>query len=141
MIKSTVKLLATGLGLGLLPKAPGTFGTLLGVVLAVLFPDNLWLVTGACVLGIWIANEGEKIFNQHDCPKIVIDEIAGFLVASYGWHGYQLIYAFILFRIFDIVKPFPVRQLQKLPGGLGVMVDDIAAGLLANLVIYMVTHI
>lgn len=139
MMKVMVKLLASGFGLGLIPKAPGTFGTLLGVALALLFPDNIWLVTAACVLGIWIANEGEKIFNQHDCPKIVIDEIAGFLIASYGWHNYHLIYAFILFRFFDIVKPFPVRQLQRLPGGLGVMVDDIAAGLLANLVLYMVT--
>lgn len=139
MINGLIKLLATGLGLGLIPKAPGTFGTLLGVVLAVLFPDNIWLAASSCVIGIWIANEAEKIFNQHDCPKIVIDEVAGFLVASYGWHGYQLIYAFVLFRLFDILKPFPVRQLQKLPGGLGVMVDDIVAGFMANLVLYVVT--
>lgn len=137
MRKGLVSFLATGLGLGYLPKAPGTFGTLLGLILAIVLPDNFYLLAGVCILGIWISNEAEQVFNEHDCPKIVIDEIAGFLIAAYGWHGSYLVAAFVLFRILDITKPFPVRQLQNLPGGLGVMADDLAAGLIVNILLIL----
>lgn len=137
MMRNIVNLLACGLGLGYVPWAPGTFGTLLGVILAILVPDNMYLVTVVCIFGIWAANEAEKNLDQHDSPKIVIDEIAGFLIAAYNWDGIYLVTAFILFRFFDIIKPFPVNQLQKLPGGLGIMADDIAAGLMANIVLML----
>lgn len=136
-----VTLLASGLGLGFVPFAPGTFGTLLGMVLAFLFPDNKIMIGAVAVLGIWIANEAEVIFQQHDSPKIVIDEAAGYLLASYGWSGYYLLVAFVLFRFFDIVKPFPVKQLQNLPGGLGIMADDLVAGIFSNIVLYIVTFL
>lgn len=133
MRKNLIILMASGFGIGYVPKGSGTLGTVLGLLLAALFPDNLYLVIGISLLGVWIAHEAEKIFDEHDSPKIVIDEIAGFLIAAYNWHGFYLIIAFILFRILDIFKPDPIRQLQKLPGGMGVMVDDLAAGLLSNL--------
>lgn len=137
MKRKLIVLLATGFGLGMLPKAPGTFGTLLGVILAAIFPDNLYLVMAVSILGIWISQEAEQILEEHDCPNIVIDEIAGYLIAAFNWHGYYLVAAFVLFRVFDIIKPPPIRQLQKLPGGIGVMADDLAAGLLTNLVFWL----
>lgn len=141
MKKNLIILLATGFGLGMFPKAPGTFGTLFGMALAVIFPDNLYLVLSVSLLGVWVAHEAEKILQQHDSPKIVIDEIAGYLIAAFNWHGYYLLIVFILFRAFDIIKPEPIRVLQKLPGGLGVMADDLAAGLLANLLLLLTTRI
>ena len=134
MRKNFIVLLASGFGLGLIPKAPGTFGTLLGLVLAVLFPDNIFLITGIAVLGIWICQEAEKTLQEHDSPKIVVDEIAGYLIAVYTWDGIYLIIGFLLFRFLDILKPAPINRLQKLPGGLGVMADDLAAGLITNII-------
>ena len=141
MRRSLIILLSSGLGLGFIPKVPGTFGTALGLFLAVLAPDHIYLVLGLSVLGIWASQEAEKVFAEHDSPKIVIDEVAGYLIAAYNRHGYYLIVAFILFRILDILKPPPIRQLQKLPGGLGVMADDLAAGLATNLVIGVIAYL
>lgn len=141
MKQDLIVFMATGLGVGMAPKAPGTFGTLLGVALAAIFPDNLYLVIAVSILGIWISQEAEKILEDHDSPKIVIDEIAGYLVAAFNWHGYYLLAAFALFRIFDIFKPEPIGRLQKLPGGIGIMADDLAAGLLTNLVLLLTTKI
>lgn len=141
MRKGLITFIASGFGLGYIPKAPGTFGTVLGVVLAFFIPDNLLFVTGVSVFGVWVSNEAEIILEEHDSPKIVIDEIAGFLIATYSWQGYYSIAAFILFRVFDILKPWPLKNLQKLPGGLGIMVDDIVAGLLANISLILITYI
>ncbi|MBU7005263.1 phosphatidylglycerophosphatase A family protein [Phosphitispora fastidiosa] len=134
MRKNIIILLASGFGLGLIPKAPGTFGTLLGLVLAVLFPDNIFLITSTVVLGIWISQEAEMALQEHDSPKIIVDEIAGYLIAVYTWNGIYLIIGFLLFRALDILKPAPINRLQKLPGGFGVMADDLAAGLITNII-------
>ncbi|MHB9094225.1 MAG: phosphatidylglycerophosphatase A family protein [Eubacteriales bacterium] len=141
MKKNLILLFASGFGLGLIPKAPGTFGTLLGLILAAIFPNNIYLLVGIGVIGVWLSHEAEKVLEEHDSPKIVIDEVAGFLIAAYNWHGFYLIMAFILFRILDVFKPDPIRQLQKLPGGIGIMADDLAAGLLTNLAIRLATRI
>lgn len=140
-MKNIILLLASGFGLGYTPKGPGTVGSILGVVLALLFPNNLYLVIGVGLLGVLVANEAEKILEEHDSPKIVIDEIAGFLIAAYGWSGGYLVLAFVLFRILDILKPEPLRSLQRLPGGLGIMTDDLLAGLLANLAVRLATYL
>ncbi len=140
-MKNVILLLASGFGLGYTPKAPGTVGSLFGLVLALMFPSNLYLIIGVGLLGVWLANEAEKILGEHDSPKIVIDEIAGFLLAAYGWSGYYLVLAFILFRILDIMKPEPLRSLQRLPGGLGIMTDDLLAGLMANLALRLATYL
>lgn len=140
-MKNLILLVATGFGLGYSPKAPGTVGTLLGVGLAFFLPSNLYLLIGVGLLGVLVANEAEKILEEHDSPKIVIDEIAGFLIAAYGWSGGYLVLAFVLFRILDILKPEPLRSMQKLPGGLGIMTDDLLAGLLANLAVRLATYL
>lgn len=140
-MKKIIAFLASGLGLGYIPFAPGTFGTLLGLFLAMVSPDNILLISFISIAGIWLAHEAEKIFGEHDSPKIVIDEVAGYLIGAYHYNGLSLIYVFFIFRIFDILKPFPIKQLQKLPGGMGVMVDDLAAGVLTNLIMFLTVYL
>lgn len=136
-------LISTGLGIGYIPLAPGTFGSLLGVVLHVL----LYLVGGPAAalagllavtaLGFWAAGAAERHFGRRDPGNVVVDEIAGqmlsllFLPLTPG----VAVAGFLLFRLFDIVKPFPARQLEALPGGSGIMADDLMAGLYANLIL------
>jgi len=132
-------LLATGFGTGLAPRAPGTAGTLAGVLLYLALADlPLPLYLGATlalfVLGVWICARAARDLRAHDHPSIVFDEMIGYLVtmagapAGFGW----LILGFVLFRCFDIIKPWPISLLdRKVPGGFGIMLDDLAAGLLA----------
>jgi len=141
MRKRLVLMFASGFGAGLAPKASGTFGTFAGLLIAVLVADSIFLIAVVSVLGTWIAHEAEVLLGEHDSPRIVVDEIAGFLIAAYMLHGYYLVAAFVLFRAFDILKPFPINRLQKLPGGLGIMADDLAAGFLTNMVIRMAVYI
>lgn len=143
--------IAYGFGSGLAPKAPGTWGTLVGLpfwfLLHWLAPEPLAYV-GACVLlfvfGCWICGESSRLLGLHDAPGIVFDEIVGFLItcfpllylpadaAEWPW----LIAAFVLFRFFDIIKPWPIRWLdRKVEGGLGIMIDDVLAGIFAALCI------
>ena len=86
-------------------------------------------------VAVWIAGEAEKIFNKKDSGLIVIDEMAGFLVTLYGipLTGVSLLVGFLLFRLMDITKPFPIRRLEKaLPSGWGIVGDDVLAGVYAN---------
>jgi phosphatidylglycerophosphatase A len=82
-------------------------------------------------LGIWAADRAEPIFGEKDSSKIVVDEIAGFMIANFAAAAglAPLIAAFILFRFFDIIKPYPARRAERLPGGAGVVLDDVVAGL------------
>ena len=141
--------IATGLGLGYLPKAPGTFGSSLGVLLALgAFSSNaslpflLGLTLAVSLAGIWAATSTAAYLNKKDPPVVVIDEVSGQLIAFLGialagtpfvpgWK--YLLAGFILFRVFDIWKPFPARLAESLPGGLGIMADDWVAGLYAAL--------
>jgi phosphatidylglycerophosphatase A len=138
-----IKILATGLGLGYSPLAPGTVGSLLGIPFfyaIAFFPWPLYLLTAAAFacLAIYIAHEAEIVFARKDSPYIVIDEVAGmlftcFLVTPTAVH---IAAGFLLFRFFDVVKIFPANWFQNhLPGGLGVVADDLAAGVYANLVL------
>lgn len=140
-----VKILATGFGSGLAPLAPGTAGTLAGIPLYLLFsvlPWPIWLITvlAFTCLAWRISDEAERLFGRKDAQCIVIDEIAGlqwtlFLVAPTALH---LVLGFALFRLFDIAKPFPARLFQeRIPGGLGVVADDLAAGVYGNLVLQL----
>ena len=127
------KHLATLGPVGYLPVAPGTFGTLVALVVVLLIRPTLMLhlllLAVSVVLGVVASSEAERVLDRKDSQHIVIDEFAGYIVAiaflplSAGF----LIAAFVLFRIFDIVKPPPIRGLQYLKGGTGVMADDIAA--------------
>ena len=136
-------IVATGLGIGYAPLVPGTFGSLLGVALYALlaalggWPAVLAGLVAVTALGFWSADATERQLRTRDPGLIVIDEISGqmvsliFLPLNLG----VLVAGFFLFRLFDILKPFPVRRLEGLPGGSGIMADDLMAGLYANLVL------
>ncbi len=134
-LKQPVHLLALGFGTGLVPIAPGTAGTLLAVLPAWLTADWPWLLRAGIVVavsaaGVWICGESARRLGAHDHPAIVWDEIAGFLAiclvvpADPFWFAA----AFALFRLFDIVKPWPIRDLDhSISGGIGIMLDDLVA--------------
>jgi phosphatidylglycerophosphatase A len=142
-MRKLVLFIATGGGSGYAPIAPGTAGSAVGVVLWALCIQGpglspgayLAILAGLSVVAIWAAGEAEKIFQKRDDGRITVDEIAGQLLAlallPAGW-GMALA-AFLLFRLFDIWKPWPARLAERLPGGLGVVADDLMAGLYANL--------
>ena len=145
---------ATAGGAGLFPVAPGTVGSLLALPLAVaLFHPPPWiygLVTaGLLAGGTWAADRAERLFGRKDDGRIVIDEVVGQLVAlapllAYRGEGFErstgillVVTGFVAFRGFDIWKPFPVRWAERrFAGGLGVMLDDVAAGALGAAVVF-----
>ncbi|MBF0628395.1 MAG: phosphatidylglycerophosphatase A [Magnetococcales bacterium] len=141
-------ILATFFGAGHLPKAPGTWGTVAAVPLAVLSQwmgeRFAWILLLVITLaGIWSADRACTLLARKDPKEVVIDEVAGFLltmmVAPPGW-GWMM-GGFVLFRLFDILKPWPVNALERLPGGWGVMADDLAAGACAGLCLYWIVRI
>ncbi|MBU1262961.1 phosphatidylglycerophosphatase A [bacterium] len=135
--------LAQGAGLGRLPFIPATFGSLWGVVLWLTFCSSLCYIATLFVViigGTLLADIAEKESGIKDDRKIVVDEIAGFLITMIGlprqipW----LVAGFILFRLLDIIKPPPINSLQNLRGGLGIMADDVAAGVLGCCLLHLV---
>lgn len=140
-----VHFLAFGLGTGASPYAPGTVGTLLGIPLVYLLSQwSLWvylLVTVVLtVIGIWVCDKTSKDIGVHDHGGIVIDEVAGYLVTMIAVpvNVWTLIAAFFIFRFFDIIKPWPIGWLDKqVQGGVGIMVDDLLAGVYGLAVIWI----
>jgi phosphatidylglycerophosphatase A len=150
-------------GVGYIKYAPGTWGSLVGVLLyliwsvlvgaldlngysggavtAVSFVVNGGAVGLVVAVGIWAAGQAAKLFGEKDPQKIVVDEVMGQLVTylfipfGSGWR--LLLAGFVLFRLFDIFKPYPIRRFETLPGGFGVCIDDIAAGVYAGLVLFV----
>lgn len=150
-VPSAAVWLATGFGLGRLPRAPGTYGSALGVALVVVLwmalgvpiaEFNLYLVAACAVValaGVWASSHAVAHFQKKDPQQVVIDEISGQMIAFLGvtalnWQ--YLLAGFILFRALDIWKPFPARRMESLPGGWGVMADDWAAGIYAALILW-----
>ncbi len=145
LLKKPTAFIAYGFGAGLSPKAPGTFGTLVAIPIYWLIQD--WSLTAylvftliAFLLGIWICQRTVDWLKQDDPGAIVWDEVVGYLVtmiaAPKGW--LWIVLGFILFRFFDIVKPWPVSLAdKKLHGGLGIMLDDVIAGILSLMVIHL----
>ncbi|MEK7679784.1 MAG: phosphatidylglycerophosphatase A [Deltaproteobacteria bacterium] len=139
--KNIVKFLATGAYAGCFPVAPGTAGTAAGVIivwLASLFSPFVQIAATAVILAlsIPIASAGLKLFGGKDPGQIVFDEIAGTMVSFFLMpvNAPSIILLFMLFRFFDIVKPFPAGVIdRKLEGGAGVVLDDVAAGIYANI--------
>lgn len=140
---------ASGLFTGYIPKAPGTFGTALAVALYLpLAPLNtpaqlpvyLAVVAFVCLLGIAASNYAEKVHGGKDPQQVVIDEIVGYFISMtlLPTNGYYLVSAFLLFRVFDIWKPTPIREIQRLKGGVGVMIDDALAGVYACAILHVV---
>jgi len=165
-------------GVGYLPLAPGTWGSMLAVAfywyLATLMGGSidtaatidppiflcgqLIVIIVITVLGIWAASVTERVLVIRDPQKVVIDEVVGQLIAlsplplmmslwpdrirndAFGW-GVMILAAFLLFRFFDIVKPYPARKLESLHGGLGIMLDDLVAGVYAAIVVAVIVAI
>lgn len=144
IIKDPVMLLAFGFGSGLARKMPGTLGTVAAIPLyLVLQPSGLVIYTLATLIsvvaGIYICDQAAKKLQVHDFGGIVWDEIAGYLITMWGlpltWQS--LLAGFVLFRIFDIVKPWPIGWLDRhVHGGLGIMLDDVTAGVVAATVLH-----
>ena len=154
--------LAQGLGIGRIPVAPGTFGSVVGLAwfALLLLAGNLLFFLIGCLVGIalsvWLCGVGEKVLNAKDPGSVVFDEIAAIPVCFVGWIAIQIhntgslprpelffskanwlvtLSVFGAFRFFDVLKPWPVRQSQSLPGGWGVTIDDFLAALYVNAVV------
>ena len=146
VLSSPVHFLAFGFGSGLAPFAPGTVGTLMAIPLYLLMqsltlPLYLLVTTIVCVVGIWICGKSSDLLGVHDHSGIVWDEFAGYFItmiaAPPGW--LWIIIGFALFRLFDIWKPWPISVLDKqVHGGLGIMVDDILAGVFSLLCLQLI---
>ncbi len=172
--KDYLALVLATCGVGYLPLAPGTWGSLVGFGLYLLvrgalvkvlfevalqFRLNLFhlyyaviafemlIALGLTVVGVWAASRTEKLSGKKDPSKVVIDEVAGqfialvavpFMVEDAWW---SLILAFILFRFFDIVKPYPARRLESLESGLGIMADDVVAAIYAAIGVALVVAV
>jgi phosphatidylglycerophosphatase A len=132
---------ATVLGVGYAPVAPGTFGSAAGLLIWWLLPASTAAQAAAIILifvaGSWGGNIAERHFGRTDPGQVVIDEVMGMLITLFvnpvGWKG--ALAGFLLFRIFDVIKPYPANTLEQLHGGVGVMADDGMAAIYANLVL------
>lgn len=141
MNEKLTRFLATGFGAGLSPYAPGTAGTLIGALICLPFIPLPWIarllfVAALLSFSVYVAGQAEKIFEKKDDQRIVIDEIIGLQITMLpvAINILNLCFAFVLFRMFDIWKPYPVKNLQELTGGWGVVMDDVAAGIYAGAV-------
>lgn len=157
--------LAQGFGIGRIPVAPGTFGSIVGIAwfALLLLAENIWLYLLGCVVGlavsVWLCGVGEKVLNAKDPGSVVMDEIAAIPICCIGWvllvlaktgsfpkpafffsgHNWLgVVGVFCAFRLFDVWKPWPVRQSQNLPGGWGVTIDDALAAVYVNVVVIAV---
>ena len=157
--------IAQGLGIGRIPVAPGTFGSMAGVLwfALLLLTGNLWLFAAgtiaAVALSVWLCGAAEKTLGQTDPGSVVLDEIAAMPVCYGSWVAILIcrtgampgiadffssrtwpltVGVFVAFRFFDVAKPWPVYQSQSLPGGWGVTIDDVLAAVYVNLVVLLV---
>jgi phosphatidylglycerophosphatase A len=137
---------------GYSPFAPGTAGSVVGIAVWILLFDPMWRHSPALCLAVfavvfavscWIANEAEKIFGQHDCSKIVIDEVLGMVFTMVGNPSSvaALAIGFVVFRVADVIKPWPAAAIDRgMRNGAGVMLDDLAAAVYANIALHAITH-
>lgn len=148
-LKNPIHALGLGFGSGLAPSAPGTFGSLAAIPFYLLFsglslPYYLALLVICAVVGVWICDQTAQALGVHDHPAIVWDEFVGvwitLIAAPAGW--LPLVLGFALFRFFDILKPWPISWLdQHVSGGLGIMLDDILAGVFACLCLHFLLRL
>lgn len=141
------RIVATGFGSGYAPWAPGTFGSLAGLPLAwglghLALTWHLLAIAALFALGVPVCTVAARGFGEHDPSRIVWDEVVGLqcTLALAPLHWSIFAGGFLLFRWFDITKPFPIKRLERLPEGLGIMADDVAAGLYAAVLLLPVAH-
>lgn len=131
-------------GVGYLPLIPGTFGSMVGVAIFLLlvnWPLQVFFIPVIVVLGVWAASRTEQLLGKKDPGKVVVDEVAGQMIsllplsflADGPWFVWVIV-SFNLFRLFDIFKPYPARRFEALPGGFGIMADDLVAGIYGAIV-------
>jgi phosphatidylglycerophosphatase A len=148
------KLISTSLGFGYFPYGPGTMGAIFGIILwlplylwasaELILPITLGLIVVFTILGVWSSTIAEKFWGP-DPSRVVMDETVGQWIAllpvtcvSPWW---EILVAFVLFRFFDIVKPLGVRKMESLPGGYGIMADDILAGIYGAIIIVIINQL
>ena len=144
-MKRVIILLATGCYVGYSPLIPGTTGTLVAIPLYFILSHlpplyYLAILLGSIYIAIWASDRAEVLLQSRDCRHIVIDEMVGFMVAMFMVPPTlrNILLGFFLFRALDIIKPFPIRVLEeRVRGGYGVVLDDIVAGVYANLIIHV----
>jgi phosphatidylglycerophosphatase A len=149
ILRDPVHFLAFGFGSGLSPKAPGTMGTLASLPLvALLMQASLWAylcsIVMLSIVGIYLCGESARRLNAHDHPGIVWDEFVGMAITMIAvpltWTN--LLMGFLLFRGFDIFKPWPIREADhRLAGGLGIMLDDVVAGIFACILLHGIMQV
>lgn len=135
-MKTWYGLVATVGTVGAYSKMPGTLGSAVACVIFILCRGvPLWAIAAVIVLGTVAAGRYAAACERTDPGEVVIDEVVGFWISCWGLDPSFAIAGLFLFRIVDITKPFPIRQLEKLPGGVGIMADDIAGGVVVNLLL------
>jgi phosphatidylglycerophosphatase A len=149
ILRQPVHLVAFGFGAGLSPYAPGTLGTLVGLPLVLLMapwglPAQLATIAIAIVIGIYVCGESARRLGVHDHGGIVWDEVTGYAITMLAAPAEPvwLLAGFVLFRFFDIVKPWPIREADhSLRGGLGIMLDDVLAAIFAGAILYLIQRL
>jgi len=141
-------LIAIGGPIGFIPWVPATFASLATAALCWLAPPSastvLLLTSLVFLVGAWTASTSERLLHTQDPRNVVIDEIAGQLLTFLflaPLNGKIALAGFVLFRLFDVAKPFPARSAERLPAGWGIMTDDLVAGLYAALVLFLLRHL
>ncbi|MDR0649288.1 MAG: phosphatidylglycerophosphatase A [Synergistaceae bacterium] len=133
-------LFATFFGVGRVSKMPGTLGTAAALLIVLALGGvNIYALGAVILLGAVSADLYAKGKGVDDPHEVVIDEVAGYFVSMYGLGASSAVAAFFLFRVIDIVKPFPVDSAEKLPGGVGIMADDICGGVMVNAILRVVS--
>jgi len=146
-MKRFILLLASGLGAGYVPSAPGTAGTLVAIPIflvlsSIPFPLYALTILTFFFFASWISGEAERCWGKKDHPRIVIDEIMGYLITML-WLPRTILFiilGFLLFRFFDILKPPPIRLLERVKGGYGVVLDDVLAGVYSNIILQIIFY-
>ena len=148
MKREVMRVFATFFYLGYSPIAPGTAGTIGGVILFYFLSNfSLYIyisfLVGFIILSVWVSGKASCIFGESDPKQVVVDEVCGYLVTMFliSPSLRNIILGFFLFRLLDIVKPPPVRSSERLPGGFGIVSDDVVAGIYANIILQVITRI
>ena len=144
MFKSLIKVISTFFYTGYFPLIPGTAGSIAGLGIYFLIKNNVFVycltLAGLLILGFWASGRQEQLMQKKDPSCVVIDEVCGMLLSLIflPYNIKLVIIAFLIFRILDTLKPFPVGRLERMKGGPGIMLDDIAAGLYTNIILQVV---